>query len=145
MKRISEAGLELIKLFEGVRFTAYDDGVGVWTIGVGHTKGVQRGDTATKEEVDNWLREDVSDAEDAVNRLVESVINQAQFDALVSFTFNVGAGALERSTLLKRLNGKDFDAAADEFLRWNKAGGSVMAGLTKRRIAERKMFLTGTA
>lgn len=141
----SDAGLELIKRFEGVRLSAYDDGVGVWTIGVGHIKGVKPGDVATLEQVDQWLREDAQEAEDAVNRLARAPLTQAQFDALVSFTFNLGAGALERSTLLKRLNGRDYDAAANEFLRWNIAGGRVLAGLTKRRIAERMLFLTGAA
>ena len=143
--QISDAGLELIKRFEGVRLIAYDDGVGVWTIGVGHTKGVKPGDVATAEQVDQWLREDAQEAEQAVNRLVRAPLSQAQFDALVSFVFNLGAGALERSTLLKRLNGRDYDAAANEFLRWNIAGGRVLAGLTKRRIAERMLFLTGAA
>ena len=143
--QISDAGLELIKRFEGVRLSAYDDGVGVWTIGVGHTKGVKPGDVSTAEQVDQWLREDAQEAEQAVNRLVRSPLSQAQFDALVSFVFNLGAGALERSTLLKRLNGRDYDAAANEFLRWNIAGGRVLAGLTKRRIAERMLFLTGAA
>lgn len=141
----SDAGLELIKRFEGVRLNAYDDGVGVWTIGVGHIKGVKPGDVATADQVDRWLREDAQEAEDAVNRLARAPLTQAQFDALVSFTFNLGAGALERSTLLKRLNGRDYDAAANEFLRWNIAGGRVLAGLTKRRIAERMLFLTGAA
>lgn len=143
--QISDAGLELIKRFEGVRLSAYDDGVGVWTIGVGHTKGVKPGDVSTAEKVDQWLREDAQEAEQAVNRLVRAPLSQAQFDALVSFVFNLGAGALERSTLLKRLNGRDYDAAANEFLRWNIAGGRVLAGLTKRRIAERMLFLTGAA
>lgn len=143
--QISDAGLELIKRFEGVRLSAYDDGVGVWTIGVGHIKGVKPGDVATADQVDQWLREDVQEAEQAINRLARAPLSQAQFDALVSFTFNLGAGALERSTLLKRLNGRDYDAAANEFLRWNIAGGRVLAGLTKRRIAERMLFLTGAA
>lgn len=143
--KTSQAGVQLIKGFEGVRLNAYDDGVGVMTIGVGHIRGVQGGDIITEDQADDYLREDLSTAEDAVNRLVKVPLNQAQFDALVSFTFNLGAGALASSTLLKKLNAGDMDGAADEFLRWNRAGGRIMAGLTKRRISERMLFLTGKA
>jgi lysozyme len=143
--KTSQAGVQLIKGFEGVRLNAYDDGVGVMTIGVGHIRGVQGGDVITEDQADDYLREDLSTAEGAVNRLVKVPINQAQFDALASFTFNLGAGALASSTLLKRLNAGDYDGAADEFLRWNRAGGRIMAGLTKRRISERMLFLTGKA
>jgi lysozyme len=143
--KTSQAGVQLIKGFEGVRLNAYDDGVGVMTIGVGHIRGVQDGDIITEDQADDYLREDLSTAEGAVNRLVKVPINQAQFDALVSFTFNLGAGALASSTLLKKLNAGDYDGAADELLRWNRAGGRIMAGLTKRRISERMLFLTGKA
>lgn len=143
--KTSDDGIALIKNFEGVRLKAYDDGVGVWTIGVGHTKGVKPGDVATMEQVDQWLREDLADAERDVNDLVKAPITQAQFDALVSFTFNVGGGAFERSTLVRKLNARDYDGAADEFLRWNRGGGSIMAGLTKRRVSERMLFITGAA
>lgn len=142
--KISQAGIEAIKDYEGVRLKAYDDGVGVWTIGVGHTAGVQRGDVITLEQVDNFLRADLADAEKTVNARVVAPMTQGQFDALVSFVFNVGAGAFAASTLLKKLNARDYDGAADELLRWNKAGGRVLAGLTKRRISERMMFLTGS-
>lgn len=79
--------------------------------------------------------------EDAVNRYVQVPINQNQFDALVSFCYNVGQENLRNSTLLKKVNAKDFKGAADQFLRWNRAGGKVLAGLTKRRTDERKLFL----
>jgi len=137
----SQAGIEAIKDYEGVRLIAYDDGVGVWTIGVGHTSGVERGDVITMDQVDEFLRADLEDAEQAVNDRVIVPLTQCQFDALVSFVFNVGSGAFMASTLLKKLNAGDYDGAADEFLRWNKAGGRVLAGLTKRRISEREMFL----
>ena len=140
----SQAGIDAIKDYEGVRLKAYDDGVGVWTIGVGHTKGVHRGDVITMDEVDKFLRDDLEDAERTVNSRVTAPLAQGQFDALVSFVFNVGSGAFMASTLLKKLNARDYDGAADEFLRWNKAGGRVLAGLAKRRISERMMFLTGS-
>jgi lysozyme len=140
----SQAGIDAIKDYEGVRLKAYDDGVGVWTIGVGHTKGVRRGDEITMDQVDEFLRDDLAEAEKTVSTRVIAPLTQGQFDALVSFVFNVGSGAFMASTLLKKLNARDYDGAADEFLRWNKAGGRVLAGLTKRRISERMMFLTGS-
>lgn len=143
--QISQAGIEAIKDYEGVRLKAYDDGVGVWTIGVGHIKGVRRGDEITMAQVDDFLRADLAEAEKTVSTRVVVPLTQGQFDALVSFVFNVGSGAFMASTLLKKLNAKDYDGAADELLRWNKAGGRVLAGLTKRRISERIMFLEGHA
>lgn len=141
---ISQAGIDAIKDYEGVRLKAYDDGVGVWTIGVGHTLGVKSTDAITMDQVDEFLRADLEDADSAVNKRVVVPLTQGQFDALVSFVFNLGSGAFMASTLLKKLNAGDYDGAADEFLRWNKAGGRVLAGLTKRRISERMMFLTGS-
>lgn len=144
--KTSQSGLELIKEFEGVRFEAYDDGVGVWTIGVGHTKGVKIGDMATEEQVDQWLREDLAEAEDAVNSALKGIqMTQNQFDALVSLTFNIGGGAFSNSTLVKRLKARDIQQAADQFLVWNRAGGRVLKGLQRRRAAEREMFLGITA
>lgn len=143
--QISQAGTDAIKDYEGVRLKAYDDGVGVWTIGVGHIKGVKRGDEITMAQVDEFLHADLAEAEKAVNTLVSVPLKQGQYDALVSFVFNLGAGAFKGSTLLKKLNARDYDGAADELLRWNKAGGRVLAGLTKRRISERIMFLEGHA
>lgn len=143
--KTSEQGRDLIKRFEGVRLQAYDDGVGIWTIGVGHTKGVKRGDTASDEQVDQWLSEDLQEAESAVNSAVRVTLEQHQFDAMASLAFNIGDSALKTSTLVKMVNAGDVDGAADQFLRWNRAGGRVLAGLTKRRIAERMLFLTGAA
>lgn len=142
---ISPAGLDLIKHFEGVRLAAYLDSVGVPTIGVGHTLGVKMGDRITQEQADEFLRVDIEDAEDAVHRLVTVPLTQGQVDALVSFTFNLGVGNLGKSTLLKKLNAKDYDGAAEEFLKWCLAGGKMLPGLLKRRTAERQMFLTGSA
>jgi lysozyme len=138
----SQAGIDAIKDYEGVRLKAYDDGVGVWTIGVGHTKGVHRGDVVTMDQVDEFLRADLEDAEDAVNNNVKVPLTQGQFDSLVSWTFNLGGGALRSSTMLKLLNQKKYQEAADQMLLWSKAGGRVLPGLVKRRAAERAMFLS---
>lgn len=142
--KISETGIKLITSFEGLRLRAYDDGVGVWTIGYGHTQGVQPGDVITEGEAENLLQDDLDDFERCVNQAVTVPISQHQFDALVSFTFNVGCGALRRSTLLRNLNagGYPVTAIADQFLRWNRGGGRVLRGLTRRREAERALFLS---
>lgn len=121
---------------------AYTCPAGVLTIGYGHTKNVQPGQVITEEEAEALLRADCADAEAAVARLVKVPLNQSQFDALVSFTFNVGAGNLERSTLLRRLNAGNYERAADEMLRWDRGGGRVLKGLTLRRDAERALFLS---
>jgi lysozyme len=138
----SDQGIDLIKRFEGVRLKAYDDGVGVLTIGYGHTSGVHWGDVITEDEAENLLQEDLEDFEECVNDLVDVSLNQAQFDALVSFTFNVGCGAFRRSTLLRKLNKGDYKAAANQLLRWNRGGGRVLKGLVRRRQAERDLFLS---
>lgn len=140
---ISPAGIELVKRFEGVRLEAYDDGVGVWTIGVGHTLGVKRTDKITMAQCDEFLKVDLEDAEDAVHRLVTVPLTQGQIDALVSWTFNLGASALAKSTLLKLLNQGRYQEAADQMPLWCRAGGQVLPGLLKRRNAERVMFLGG--
>lgn len=138
---ISDRGLRLIQQFEGLRLAAYDDGVGVQTIGYGHTKGVQPGDRITREQAEAFLREDVAEAEEAL-RMVTAPLTQNQRDALVSFVFNLGADRLKDSTLLKRLNAGDYKGAADEFMKWRMAAGKVMPGLVKRRAAERALFLS---
>jgi lysozyme len=140
---ISAAGIKAIETYEGVRLTAYADSIGVPTIGVGHTLGVKLGDTITQDQADEFLRADLEDAEYAVNKYVTVPLTQGQFDSLTSFVFNLGAGAFKGSTLLADLNAGHYDDAADQLLRWNRAGGQVLAGLTKRRISERCMFLTG--
>lgn len=142
--KIGERGLELIKSFETLELEAYPDpGTGgePWTIGWGHTGGVRPGDTCTEEQADAWLEEDVATAERAINRLVKVKLTQNQFDALCSLIYNIGVGAFEKSTLLRKLNFRDFLGAAAEFKRWNKSGGRVMKGLTRRRLAEEKLFL----
>lgn len=138
----SQNGLKLTESFEGLRLEAYQDQVGVWTIGYGHTSGVTPGMVCTQDQAQAWLLEDVQGASFAVNRMVTVQLNQNQFDALVDFTFNLGSGNLASSTLLRLLNAGDFTGAANEFPKWNHAGGVVVDGLTKRRKAEQELFLT---
>ena len=145
-KLTSSVGLNLIKGFEGKRTVSYDDGVGVWTIGYGTIKypnGVQvkKGDTCTEQQAEDYLRNDLEKFETAVNKLVKVPLTQNQFDALASFIYNLGETNLANSTLLKKLNKRDYQGAADQFLVWNKAGGKVMKGLVRRREAERSLFL----
>lgn len=141
--KTSQSGLDFIADHEGLELTAYPDpgsGGEPWTIGVGHTGGVKPGDTCTKHEALQWLAEDVETAEKAVLRMVDVPLSQNQFDALVSFVFNCGAGNFEKSTLRRLLNDLDYDGAKGQFPRWDKAAGKVMAGLTKRRHAEAALF-----
>lgn len=137
---ISKAGLDLIKQFEGLYLQAYRCPAGVPTIGYGHTAGVAMGQTITQQHADDYLRRDVRQFERAVARLVTVPLTQGQFDALVSFAFNLGEGALAQSTLLRLLNAGDYAGAAAQFDRWNKAGGRVLPGLVRRRAAERALF-----
>jgi len=147
--RLSERGEALIKSFESCRLRAYLDGGGKWTIAWGHTNGVKQGDTCTQEEADALFDAEIVIYEDGVNSLVKAPINQNEFDALVSFAYNVGldidtddvAEGLGDSTLLKKLNKWDYDGAAAEFPKWNKDNGMVVAGLTRRRKAEQALFL----
>ena len=140
--RINSAGLELIKSFEGLRLNSYLDAVGGWTIGYGHTRTAGPGQRISLAQATALLREDVSTFEKAVTRAVQVPITANQYAALVSFAYNVGVGALNSSTLLRRLNAGDTYGAANELLRWNRAGGRVLAGLTRRREAERTLFLS---
>ena len=139
---IGAAGIELIKSFEGLRLAAYLDSVDVPTIGYGHTKGVKMGDTCTEAEAEAFLVADLADAEGCVNRLVSVPLTQNEYDALVSFTYNLGCGTLKKSTLLRLLNESNYDAAALEIRKFNRAGGVPLAGLTRRRAAEEALFET---
>lgn len=143
---ISEAGLSLIKNFEGCVLIAYVDAVGVWTVGYGHTgPNVHRGLKITQSQADEILEQDVNRFELGVLNNVKVSLNQNEFDALVSFTFNVGINAFKGSTLLRLLNdGADRSIVAAEFLRWNKGDGKVLEGLTRRRQAEKALFLQKT-
>lgn len=138
--RTSEKGLALIRQAEGLRLRAYKCPAGVWTIGYGTTAGVKEGLVITKERAEELLREDVKRFEDQVMRLVKVRLTQGQFDALVSFIYNLGAGNLSNSTLLRLLNAGDYKGAAAQFDRWTKAGGKVLPGLVRRRAAERALF-----
>lgn len=145
MRSVNSAGLKLIQDFEGLRLSAYDDGVGVWTIGYGHTKGVRPGDRITKEQAEKYLFDDLEDAERAVARLAGVPLTDNQFSALASFVYNVGAGAFQTSTLLSRLNAGDYGSVPAQLKRWNRAGGRVLAGLTRRREAEARLWSTPDA
>ena len=143
----SEKGIALIKQFEGCKLTASQDSVGVWTIGYGWTqpvdgKPIRAGMTSKQETAERLLKTGLVSYESDVSRLVKVDLTQGQFDALVSFTYTLGARSLSTSTLLRKLNAGDYAGAADEFLRWNKAGGKVLNGLTRRREAERALFLS---
>lgn len=138
--RLSPSGLELIKSHEGLRLSAYQDVAGVWTIGYGNTSTAKPGMIITQEQAERLLMNDVEQFENAVNNLVRVTLNQNQFDALVSFTFNLGRGALYRSTLLRKLNVGDYAGAASEFGRWVNAGGKPWPGLIRRRQEERELF-----
>lgn len=149
MMQTSEKGIALIKKFEGCRLTAYPDpgtGGAPWTIGYGWTflvdgKPIKPGMTINQATADRLLKTGLVSYENAVLKLVRIKLNQNQFDALVSFAYNVGTLALSTSTLLMKLNAGDINSAANEFLRWNKAGGRVLPGLIRRREAERALFL----
>lgn len=147
MCNISQKGIDLIKGFEGIRLEAYKPvkTEEFWTIGYGHYgKDVSQGQKITRSEAENLLKDDVKKFVIGVNKLVDVPVNQNQFDALVSFAYNVGLGAFSKSTLLKKLNEKDYAGASKEFARWNKADGKVLTGLTRRREKERDLFNTKT-
>lgn len=141
MQASSRAGLSLIKQFEGCKLSAYLCPAGIPTIGYGRTTGVKLGQTITQSQADAWVVEEYDAFEARVYRIVTVPLTANQLGALVSFAYNVGTGALASSTLLRLLNAGDYKGAAAQFARWNKAGGRVLAGLTKRRAAEAALFL----
>lgn len=144
MRITSQEGIDCIKRFEGFSATPYEDVVGKLTIGYGHL--IMPGEcfaVLSYDEAEGLLRRDLGQAEKAVTDLVTQPLSDNEFDALVSFTFNLGRNALRDSTLLRMVNAGNMEAAADQFLRWNHAGGKVVAGLTRRRQAERSLFLHG--
>lgn len=138
--RTNAAGLDIIKRFEGCRLEAYlptpND---VPTIGFGRTRGVKMGGTCTEAEAEAWLREDVREAERAVLK-INPPLNANQFSACVSLAFNIGSNAFTGSSLARKLEAEDYDGAAEQFARWNKQKGKVLAGLTRRRQAEEELF-----
>jgi len=137
---ISQEGLSLIKKFEGCELEAYKCAAGVLTIGYGSTKGVKEGDTITQEEADNLLLHEMNEYEGYINDAVTVDLKQNQFDALVSWVFNLGPANLKASTMLKVLNNKEYDDVPAQIKRWNKAGGKVLQGLIRRREAEALLF-----
>lgn len=143
---ISPSGIDLICNFEGLRLKAYDDGVGVWTIGFGTTKypngiRVKKGDTCTLDQAKAYMQNDLKSFEQTVNKAVTVQLNQNQFDALVSLAYNIGTNAFSKSTLVKKLNSNDIRGAADQFDLWVNAGGERMQGLVNRRTVEKALFL----
>lgn len=139
-QNLSYTGVALTEVFEGLSLVAYQDSRGVWTIGYGHTAGVTEGMTCTQQQAEDWLIADVQWAVSVVQNDVTVSLTQNEFDALVDFVFNVGSGNFESSTLLADLNAGNYAASADQFQRWDLAGGQVVAGLLRRRIAEENEF-----
>ena len=138
--KISKDGLELIKKFEGCETTAYQDSVGVWTIGFGHTKGVEEGQTCSIEDAESMLADEMDEYEGYINNMVKVDLQQHEFDALVAWVYNLGPTNLGESTMLKVLNGGQFERVPDEMNRWTRAGGEILEGLVRRRQAESLMF-----
>jgi|TARA_B100002019_G_scaffold102230_1_gene88146 lysozyme len=138
--KISPEGLALIKKFEGCELEAYQCSAGVWTIGYGHTKGVEEGMTITKDQAEQMLLEELVEYEVAVEEAVDNQLDQCMFDALVSWTYNLGPTNLNNSTMLKVLNAGEYDEVPAQIKRWNKAGGKVLQGLIRRREAEALLF-----
>lgn len=141
--RINDAGLTIIKESEGLRLEAYNAG-GQWLIGYGHSRTAEAGMTITESEAEQLLREDVQVSEDIVKKMVLVPVNENQFSALVSFAYNLGAGAFSRSTVLDALNAGDYTQAADNFRNHNTGGGEVIEHLVERREKERSLFLAPT-
>jgi len=146
LMQISKEGICLIKKFEGCptddkgNAIAYQDAVGVWTIGYGHTKNVQEGQKISEEEAESMLLHELMEYCKYVEDAVEVPLHQNQFDALVSWAYNLGPSNLNKSTMLKVLNRGHYEEVPAQICRWNKAGGKVLEGLTRRRNAESLLF-----
>ncbi len=140
---LSDSGKQFIKSKEALRLESYQDAVGIWTVGFGHTgPEVKEGLSITQDAAEALLLSDLETVEKCIKNSVSVELTQGQFDALCSFVFNLGCMALRNSTLLRKLNSGDDVGASEEFLRWDHAQGKVLAGLTKRRSQESEMFLT---
>ena len=140
--KLSDNGIKFIQDFEGLKLNAYRDIVGVWTVGFGHTGvDVTPNLSITKDRANDLFMQDVCNFVNGVNSMVKSC-TQGEFDAMVSFAYNLGLKSLKTSTLLRKLNDGDIDGAANEFTKWNRAGGKEVAGLTRRRLDERSLFLS---
>ena len=141
---IPKQAIELIQKYEGLKLSSYLCPANVWTIGYGTTrikgKAVTSGMTCTEQQAEEYLRDDLQVFAQAVKQLVKVPLNDNQFSALLSFTYNLGVGALEKSTLLKKLNEGSYGAAQAEFLKWIRAGGKILPGLVRRRGEEAELF-----
>ena len=133
-------GLALIKKFEGCELKAYQCSAGVWTIGYGHTKDVVEGMEITQEQAEQMLVDELHEYESYINKYVTVALSQNQFDALVSWVYNLGPANLKASTMLKVLNSGEYEDVPAQMKRWNKAGGKVLEGLIRRREAEACLF-----
>ena len=133
-------GIALIKKFEGCELEAYQCSAGVWTIGYGHTKDIVQGMTISKEQAEEMLVDELHEYENYINKYVTVALSQNQFDALVSWVYNLGPANLKASTLLKVLNQGKYEDVPAQIKRWNKAGGKVLEGLIRRREAEACLF-----
>jgi lysozyme len=147
--RINPEGLNLVKHFEGLRLVAYLDPVGVWTIGYGHTAGVNPGDRVSAGEAERLLLSDLAHFEAGVDGLVTVLVNENELSALVALAFNIGLAQFARSSVLKRLNADNRSGAADAFALWNKGRVKgrlvILPGLARRRAAEKALFLKPVA
>jgi lysozyme len=139
----SEKGKEFIKHFEGCKLEAYQCSGDVWTIGCGHTRGVEEGDKISKKQADALLSADIEMVETHVQRLITVDLDQSQWDAVVSWCFNLGCGNLRASTMLQVINSGELDKVSEQIIRWDKVGKKAVAGLTRRRKAEADLFDNG--
>ena len=138
--KISEEGISLIKHIEGCGLEAYQDSIGIWTIGYGTIKGVKEGEQINQDEAEHLLQEEMPEYEGYINDMVTVPLKQCQFDALVCWVYNLGPTNLGESTLLKLLNAGDYHTTPTQIKRWNKAGGKTLQGLIRRREAEALLF-----
>ena len=147
LRTINDAGLDLIKSFEGCRLAAYQDVAGIWTIGYGHIRGVREGMTITEEQATEFLQEDLADTEATVDWMTSTALTtNNQYAAMVSLCFNIGSGNFKTSSVLRFHLARDYTSAADAFLLWDKShvDGQLVEvpGLLRRRQAERDLYLT---
>lgn len=142
MRMINQAGLDLIKEFEGLRLVVYKCPAGKTTVGYGHLTDMAVGQTISLAQANAYLLDDIQDAQKAVSDLVKVTLTENEYAALVSFVFNLGRGAFERSTMLKLLNRGMYDTVPPQLMRWTKVNGEDVAGLKRRRAAEARLWNT---
>ena len=142
---ISTPGIDLIKAFEGCKLEAYQCSGNVWTIGFGHTRHVEEGDKITQKVADYFLEYDLAMVETHCKRLITVPLKQHQWDAIVSWCYNLGCGNLRASTMLRVINAGEMDKVSEQIVRWDKVKGKPLAGLTRRRLAEALLFDSGKA